>query len=164
MYYTRPQQSANHGFTIVETMIVLAVAGLMLLVVMLAIPALQRNSRNNQRRQDIQIILQDVSNYELNNSGNVPDTSQLQAFLTKYERNKITYYPIANIHSTIQTIPTRTDKAAVTDLDTVQVYNYEKCSTTVAGAATIAGAGYNDVAALFAIETTSGASSQCQQL
>jgi prepilin-type N-terminal cleavage/methylation domain-containing protein len=37
------------GFTIIEVMIVLAIAGLIMLVVFLAVPSLQRNSRNEPR-------------------------------------------------------------------------------------------------------------------
>jgi prepilin-type N-terminal cleavage/methylation domain-containing protein len=35
------------GFSIIEVLIVLAIAGLIMLIVFLAVPALQRNSRNN---------------------------------------------------------------------------------------------------------------------
>lgn len=145
-------------------MIVLAIAGLMLMIILLAIPALQRNSRNNQRRQDIQVILQAVSNYELNNSGNVPGTLSLKTFLDSYDKSKVTYYAPDKISSTVQSVSSRADKPVVTDSDVVQVYNYERCDTGTPGAATIAGAGYDDVVALFAVETASGVSSQCQQL
>lgn len=37
------------GFTIIEVLIVLAIAGLIMLIVFLAIPQLQRNQRNNAR-------------------------------------------------------------------------------------------------------------------
>lgn len=62
----------SRGFTITEMMIVLAIAGLILLIIFEAIPALQRSSRNNQRRQDVQTMLAAVSHYELNDSGNFP--------------------------------------------------------------------------------------------
>lgn len=42
----------QEGFTIIEVLIVLAIAGLIMLVVFLAVPALQRNSRNNQYRTE----------------------------------------------------------------------------------------------------------------
>lgn len=45
-------RNKNEGFTIIEVLIVLAIAGLIMLIVFLAVPALQRNSRNNQRRND----------------------------------------------------------------------------------------------------------------
>ena len=42
----------QEGFTIIEVLIVLAIAGLIMLIVFLAVPALQRNSRNTQRQAD----------------------------------------------------------------------------------------------------------------
>lgn len=42
----------NKGFTIIEVLIVLAIAGLIMLTVFLAVPALQRSSRNTQREAD----------------------------------------------------------------------------------------------------------------
>lgn len=45
----KKQQS---GFTIIEVLIVLAIAGLIMLIVFLAVPALQRSSRNTQRESD----------------------------------------------------------------------------------------------------------------
>jgi prepilin-type N-terminal cleavage/methylation domain-containing protein len=60
------------GFTIIEVLIVLAIAGLILLIVFLAVPALQRNSRNTQRKNDVQNILGGLSEYVNNNSGQLP--------------------------------------------------------------------------------------------
>ena len=42
----------TEGFTIIEVLIVLAIAGLIMLIVFLAVPALQRNSRNNARTSE----------------------------------------------------------------------------------------------------------------
>src|SRR4051812_17294008 len=70
------------GFTIIEVLIVLAIAGLILLVVFLAVPALQRNSRNTQRKGDIQKMLGAISEYSSNNSGKVPtDAATLKTAL-----------------------------------------------------------------------------------
>ena len=55
------QQKKNKGFTIIEVLIVLAIAGLIMLVVFLAVPALQRNSRNNARSADASTILTAVN-------------------------------------------------------------------------------------------------------
>ena len=46
------KQKRQEGFTIIEVMIVLAIAAVILLIVLLAVPALQRNSRNTQRNND----------------------------------------------------------------------------------------------------------------
>jgi prepilin-type N-terminal cleavage/methylation domain-containing protein len=64
----------NQGFTIIEVMIVLAIAGLILLIVFLAVPALQRNSRNTQRKNDVAGLLAAVSEFSNNNNGALPNT------------------------------------------------------------------------------------------
>ena len=67
-------KKSDQGFTIIEVMIVLAIAGLILLIVFLAVPALQRNSRNTQRKNDVSVLLSAVSEYETNNNGSLPNT------------------------------------------------------------------------------------------
>jgi prepilin-type N-terminal cleavage/methylation domain-containing protein len=62
----------NKGFTIIEVLIVLAIAGLILLVVFLAVPALQRNSRNTQLNSAVSSVLAGVTEYESNNNGALP--------------------------------------------------------------------------------------------
>ncbi|HSX32930.1 MAG TPA: type II secretion system protein [Candidatus Saccharimonadales bacterium] len=64
----------SQGFTIIEVLIVLAIAGLILLIVFLAVPALQRNSRNQQRRTDIGNFLAGISEFSNDNQGSLPDT------------------------------------------------------------------------------------------
>lgn len=49
------------GFTIIEVMIVLAIAGVIMLALFLAVPALQRNSRNNQRQGDAALVASSVN-------------------------------------------------------------------------------------------------------
>ena len=66
------QKSNNKGFTIIEIMIVLAIAALILLIVFLAIPALQRSSRNTSRKSDAGHVSSAVNNYVSNNNGSVP--------------------------------------------------------------------------------------------
>lgn len=62
------------GFTIIEVMIVLAIAGLILLIVFLAVPALQRNSRNTGRTSEASRFASAVANFVSNNGGTVPST------------------------------------------------------------------------------------------
>jgi len=56
------------GFTIIEVVLVLAIAGLIFLMVFIALPALQRSQRNTRRRQDMARILTAVTDYQANNS------------------------------------------------------------------------------------------------
>lgn len=60
------------GFTIIEVLIVLAIAGLILLIVFLAVPALQRNSRNTQYRSEASLILGAAQEFTNNNNGDAP--------------------------------------------------------------------------------------------
>jgi len=64
----------QEGFTIIEVLIVLAIAGLILLIVFLAVPALQRNARNTGIRTDAGNLLSGVNEYVANNSGVLPTT------------------------------------------------------------------------------------------
>lgn len=66
------QRKEQKGFTIIEVLIVLAIAGLIMLIVFLAVPALQRNSRNTQAKNAASSILGAVSEFQNNNNGAMP--------------------------------------------------------------------------------------------
>lgn len=66
------KQRRTEGFTIIEVLIVLAIAALIFLIVFLAVPALQRNARNNGIKNDAANLLAGVSTFESNNSGQLP--------------------------------------------------------------------------------------------
>jgi prepilin-type N-terminal cleavage/methylation domain-containing protein len=162
--------TSQQGFTIVEVLIVLAIAGLILLLVFQAIPTLNRSSTNGQRKQGVAAVLRAVSRYELNNSGNMPVTCSGGACLgvgTFLENEKLIYYDGTggtNISLTVGSQLAPVSHAAITNTDTVAVYNYQRCDPTVIGAGTAVAAGYSDVVALYAIATGSGGSGRCQQL
>lgn len=59
----------NKGFTIIEVLIVLAIAGLIMLIVFLAVPALQRNQRNNARNNDASRIAASITECLANRNG-----------------------------------------------------------------------------------------------
>ena len=60
------------GFTIIEVVLVLAIAGLIFLMVFLALPALQRSQRDTQRKNDLSRILAAVNEYRAANKGKLP--------------------------------------------------------------------------------------------
>ena len=62
----------QEGFTIIEVLIVLAIAGLIILIVFLAVPALQRNSRNTQAKNQVSGYLGAINEWTNNNNGAVP--------------------------------------------------------------------------------------------
>lgn len=65
----------SRGFTIVETLIVLAIVGVMMVVVFLAVPALQRNSRNTQAKTEGNNIVAAVNEFISNSGGKLPSTT-----------------------------------------------------------------------------------------
>ena len=66
--------NSKKGFTIIEVVLVLAVAGLIFLMVFVALPALQRNQRDTQRRQDYGDLSSAISGY-MSSNGKLPTTS-----------------------------------------------------------------------------------------
>ncbi len=76
--------SNKKGFTIIEVVLVLAIAGLIFLVVFLAVPALQSGQRDSQRRSDLSRLQTSVENYRSNNKGQLPVFNT--AFLNSYLR------------------------------------------------------------------------------
>lgn len=66
------QKRKESGFTIIEVLIVLAIAGLILLVVFLAVPALNRSSRNTTIKNDASALAGGISEYASNNDGQLP--------------------------------------------------------------------------------------------
>ena len=150
----------KEGFTIIEVLIVLAIAGLILLIVFLAVPALQRNARNTGRKSDIASILGAVSEYGNNNGGALPATNLVFSTAFASSAPKLGYYTTpANI--------TWTNPAAAAapadpaNLDKVVVTSYSKCNGS---ASTTTGATARSVVALYDVEGSGGAIvAQCQE-
>lgn len=65
-------QQKTKGFTIIEVVLVLAIAGLIFLIIFLALPALQRNQRDTQRRSDIGRLVSSWQAYQSNTNGGYP--------------------------------------------------------------------------------------------
>jgi len=66
--------NSRRGFTIIEVVLVLAIAGLIFLMVFLALPALQRSQRDTERRNKIGDFRTQVIQYQSNNRGRVPES------------------------------------------------------------------------------------------
>ena len=73
-YQTNPKTNpqTNPAFTIIEVVLVLAIAGLIFLMVFIALPALQRNQRDTQRKNDMSRLKTTIDSYKSNNRGNLP--------------------------------------------------------------------------------------------
>ncbi len=66
------QKQKEKGFTIIEVVLVLAIAGLIFLMVFIALPALQRSQRDTQRKTDLAKVITQVNSYQSNNRGKSP--------------------------------------------------------------------------------------------
>jgi prepilin-type N-terminal cleavage/methylation domain-containing protein len=65
------------GFTIIEVVLVLAIAGLIFLMVFVALPALQAGQRDTARKSDASTVLSAVNTFASGNRGAFPTTAQL---------------------------------------------------------------------------------------
>lgn len=131
-------QQRNKGFTIVEVMIVLAIGGMIMLIVFLAVPALQRNSRNNQRTSDATRTAAAVNECLSNTNGTV---SSCNTFA-----NITNYIDIAN-NSQLTTTTAGVDGMTLTFA--------AKCNDAGTGLVTT-GVGAKSFAIMYAVEARSG--------
>ena len=79
------------GFTIIEVVLVLAIAALIFLMVFIALPALQRGQRDTQRKDDIGRSITAIQNYQSNNRNAIPTAATMidgtaAGFISRYLR------------------------------------------------------------------------------
>ena len=109
------------GFTIIEVVLVLAIAGLIFLMVFIALPALQAGQRDTARKNDASTVSAAVNTYASGNKGAFPDTS---AKLKQYATN------VSN-NSTAITIGSRPSSNTVAVKDgEIKVVTGAKCGAT----------------------------------
>lgn len=80
-------KDTQKGFTIIEVVLVLAIAGLIFLMVFIALPALQRSQRDSARKNDVSSVASSVTAFSGNNRGKFPSTSQLSDYVTNKSEN-----------------------------------------------------------------------------
>lgn len=136
----------EEGFTIIEVLIVLAIAGLIMLIVFLAVPALQRNARNTQRSNDVSRMAAAVNECLNNNNGLV---AQCNNFGAAQLNNYIT---IANNQQITAVGGTAGLNAAVFAFNT-------RCNA--GGTASAAGGGTRSFTLVYQIETNAAAQGRC---
>lgn len=129
-------KKSNKGFTIIEVLIVLSIAASIILIVFLAVPALQRNQRNAQRKSNIASIAGAINEYESNYSGSIPvgasatqlcDTASCGGTPTKTVDFKQGYYSAA---PTVNAALASGGTVAAVTTDTVTIVPKGKCSST----------------------------------
>lgn len=152
------QDRSDKGFTIIEVLIVLAIAGLIMLIVFLAVPALQRNSRNTQRNSDASLIASAVNDCLSNRNGQASScnsmtsaTSSLSQFIDTSRLSQLT-----NIATPVGT-PTAPG-SATTISNEARIYFSARCQPD---GATATGGLARDYVVLFRIEGSSASLTRC---
>ena len=155
LHNLKKRNSGQDGFTIIEVLIVLAIAGLIMLVVFLAIPALQRNSHNTQRKNDVSALIGAMQEYENNNGGKLP------AVPTDITNNaKLGFYQASDVIYGKNTTA-QTSLSSWSTTSSVYIETYAKCN----GNALDANPTSRNAAAIYYVEVSSGAPQvQCQDI
>ena len=144
--------NTKKGFTIIEVVLVLAIAGLIFLMVFIALPALQRNQRDTQRKNDLSRVQSQINSFQSNNKGKVPTLAEAQGTLTtsylrvrgdSFQDPTGTNYTF--VAGTVGTLPT-----AYSDTNVGQISYFENARCT--GENTEAGGGANKVAVSIPLE------------
>lgn len=128
-----------------------------MLIVFLAVPALQRNSRNTQRKNDISALLAYVNEIKTNRNNQFPAScngSQASCFLRDVETsiydsnsNSVSFFRLNNPVLSGITF-------AGSNFDRVIIVNFARCNAD--NEATGTNASRNSLVALFAVETSDG--------
>jgi len=155
----RKNKQSNAGFTIIEVLIVLAIVGLIMLIVFLAVPRLQRNAHNTQQRNDVAALLSGWTEFVNNNGGTTPvtwDSTNTEFKASGSGGNpasiKLGYYDPANI----SIVAYSSDTMQAPDEDHVGLVKGAVCNSTSTG---IAKGTTRSVAAYYTLE---GGAKQCQ--
>ncbi len=146
------------GFTIIEVLIVLAIAGLIMLVVFLAVPALQRNSRNTQAKNEAAALLGAVSEYVSNNNGKLP-TASTSTTASSAAEQVFNNAKLQNITTLV--VEAETGTAAPSSTQAV-LRLAAKCPATAGTTNTQPGAG-RQIALLYVTESSSGSVNSCTE-
>jgi type IV pilus assembly protein PilA len=158
MFKQLQQRKRQEGFTIIEVLIVLAIAGLIMVVVFLAVPALQRSQRNNQTKTEANNILSAYSNAVSNNGGSnltasVSTTAGSDAAGVLQDSNAKTITTL-----TIQTSSTVTAPATN---PTTQAFIVPQYKCTAQNSITLASGTPRQAALIYWVETTGSQQVQC---
>ncbi len=85
----------NKGFTIIEVVLVLAIAALIFFMVFTLVPTLQSNYRDNARRQDVAAILTSANTYYSVEGKYIKAPSDMNSF--KKYMNNLGFYDSENV-------------------------------------------------------------------
>jgi len=138
------------GFTIIEVLIVLAIAGVILLIVFLAVPALQRNSRNTQRNNDASLVAAAVSECMANHNATVTSCDAVSATEVQLDTARLAQLTATPSFSTV----TATAPAPAASTTQSTVWFQKKCLTDGSGVDTVNAGTSKQFAVSFLLEGT----------
>lgn len=141
-------KKSQKGFTIIEVALVLAIGALIFLVVFLAVPALQRNQRNDARKRDISNVATAVTSYTGNNpTANLAD-KQGSSDAIKADTGKGD--PTTPLGKYIDTMSNNTESVVVTKytVDAIPDTYYKGSSSQPTKITVVVGAQCDDTTAL----------------
>ena len=156
------------GFSIIEVLIVLAIAGLIMLVVFLAVPALRRNAANSGRQNDASRVSSAVQDCLSNRNGknsscntaatiDVGDLSQLDS--TTFAFKNYTGSPAADTVAASATSPFYYPFTVNTEATNATVIYSAKCSPSGDGA--VSSSNTRDFVVLYGKKGTSSNATVC---
>ena len=139
----------KRGFTIIEVVLVLAIAALIFLMIFVAWPALQKSQRDTARKDDAAVVASAIGSYKSNSSGSASGltTTNLRTYvdkLSQYDKTSISEFEVVNAPGT-----TGSSSAAK-----LTVYRASKCNTS--GQATATGGTSRTAAIVVQLETPAG--------
>jgi len=145
---------SDKGFTIIEVVVVLAIAGLIFAIVFWALPNLQKSNRDTTRRNVAAQLMASLETYASNHAGNYPvDYADFDTFMVDFYDNDVkdadgtSFLGNAADVDYYATVPA-TLPAAVTDLPQLSYWTNAKCRDGIIESAS----GARSVAITIAIE------------
>lgn len=144
------QTKRQEGFTIIEVLIVLAIAGLIILIVFLAVPALQRNSRNTQTRNDASKIMGVLQEAVNNNNGKAPTGTTAPTVITTQLSSTASQLTTSDysVHATaFQSLPTALNR------ETIYIRNFSVCGAGGNGQIGLTGGTSRQMTATYLVES-----------
>jgi prepilin-type N-terminal cleavage/methylation domain-containing protein len=135
----------TEGFTIIEVLIVLAIAGLIMVIVFIAVPALQRSQRNEARNNDARLVGNAVNECLSNRNGQVASCSAIGANAVVAPANP----------SQLTTTP------AVGNAGTLTQAQWQFNSTCDNSGNITGGTSARQFAVTYLVETSSGSTNRC---
>jgi len=94
------QTQQKSGFTIIEVVLVLAIAGLIFLMVFIALPALQRSQRDQARKSEASTVISAIGTYQGNNRQQNPTAAQIGGIINNSSNATLDSGAVIQIRST----------------------------------------------------------------